>query len=233
MDAGFEVPFPSSLFAEFGTTFVATVGQSFSVGFEAQPLSEFGSTFVAVGAKSFSPGFQASILSEFGITFAGRGGPPTQAMLPGFEMAMSSRLWFPTDTAFEILPGPVIISPFPGNRAMTEIIWPIVPVSEVNKTVFALDSEEWKASQKAATVVPRTISTVRFRVDTSYLATFLADLDTKRASQFRLITLGYCPFGGSSEDNYVRVITRSRPQREERGLTQLVDVTFRFMATYP
>ncbi len=233
MDDTFEVPFPGALFSGFGPTFSAAFEavQAFRPGFEVSPLSEFGGTFAAQGVQTFSPGFQAQLFAEFGGGFSNS--IPPQSMRPGFEFTLSSKLWFATDTAFEVLLGPVIIPSFPGNVHMIEILHPIVPISAVNKVLFALDSEEWRVTQKTASLKARLIDTLRFRVDVDYQVTFLADLDSKRTSQFRLTTPGICPFGLSSEDNYVRIITRGRPQREERGLTSDVDVTFLFIATYP
>lgn len=121
---------------------------------------------------------------------------------------------------------------FPSDPTMTEIIYPVKPISESNKVLFKLDSEEWRATLKASSPRNEETDTVRFRVDTSYLATFLNDLHSNKANQFRLTTPGYTPFGSTSEDNYVRVLSHGRPQREDRGLTQLIDVEFLFMAVY-
>lgn len=152
---------------------------------------------------------------------------------PGLEIVISDQPLLPGDTGLEFRfdedPAP---RGFP-LMSSTEIIYPVVPVSEANKVLTRMDSEEHRVTNKVAAPVPREVDTIRFRVDTSYLPTFLGDLDANRLVQFRLATPGYTPFGGTSEDNYVRVLTRSRPQREDRGLTQLVDVTFRFMAVYP
>jgi hypothetical protein len=116
------------------------------------------------------------------------------------------------------------------DSSMVEILYPVVPVTEANKVLTRLDNEEIRVTLKGAALRTIQTDTIHFRVDTSYLPTFLADLDNNRLSEFRLNTPGYTPFGGTSQDNFVRVLTRSRPQREDRGLTQLVSVTFRFMA---
>jgi hypothetical protein len=114
-----------------------------------------------------------------------------------------------------------------------EVIYPVVPVSDPRKVVFSLDNGEGRVSNKVAAPVPRVTDTIRFRCPTASIGAVLANLDGKRATQFRLPTPGYTPFGRSSEDNWVRILTRSRPPREGQGLTQMVDVTFLFVATYP
>lgn len=119
------------------------------------------------------------------------------------------------------------------DKNKTEIIYPVVPIAQANKAVFRLDSEEARVTQQSSALTMREIDTMRFRVDSSYLPAFLGNLYTNKTSQFRLSTPGYTPFGGTSEDNYVRILTHGRPHREDRGLTQTIDVTFRFMASYP
>ncbi len=141
-------------------------------------------------------------------------------ILPGAEGDDSYLIGFDDDS----------VPSFPMDSRMVEIIYPVVPICETNKVITRMDNEEVRVTTKGAGLTVKDTDTIQFRVSTPYLATFLGALDTDRLDVFRLETPGYTPFGGTSEDNMVRVLGRGRPQREDRGLTQLVAITFRFIS---
>ena len=190
----------------------------------------FGYSDLSSGSKIDSPGF---LLPDPDLLF----GSSQHAVYPGYDtpgflIDLETLPWMPGDTAFLIVPNENTIPFFPSDPTMTEIIYPVKPISDANKVLFKMDSEEWRVTQKATNPRNEETDTIRFRVDTSYMATFLNDLHSNKANQFRLSTPGYTPFGSTSQDNYVRVLSHSRPQREDRGLTQLIDVEFLFVAVF-
>jgi len=216
----------------FGVNDVATSGVVDSPGFMLpDPDWSFGQNGVASSGVIDSAGFfLPDPILLFGINGLAK---VVSSDSPAFLLDLIA---FPKsigDDTFLIDFNSNTVPAFPGNTHMTEIIYPVVPISEQNKVLFQVDNEDWRVTTKAAPARTRESDTIRFRVDTSYLPTFLGDLYSNKLNQFRLTTPGYTPFGGTSEDNYVRMLSHGRPQREEKGLTQLIDVTFLFIATYP
>ena len=188
------------------------------------------------GSGAFSVGFEVD--SDMDIGFSEKNYFRSEAnrpgvFSPGFLIGVGAILHRPTDTAIEIIfddSGDFFT--LDGNNPMIETIYPVRPISAVNKVLFRVDSEEIRVTKKTDTPVTMETDTMRFRVDTSYMATFLGDLHASRNVNFRLTTPGYTPFGSTASDHWVRVLRHSRPQREDRGLTQLIDVEFLFVAVY-
>lgn len=225
---GFLIEGPDLLFGENSASVVSGVdSDGFLIGGEDVL---FGVSDLSGGSKIDSSGFllqDAEVYFGMTISSAYSGFDS-----PGFLIDVVTLPWQPGDTGFLIVPNENTIPFFPSDPTMTEIIYPVRPINEENKILFKVDSEEWRVTQKSGTLKVEQTDTVRFRVDTGYMATFLNDLHTNKANQFRLSTPGYTPFGSNSEDNYVRVKAHSRPQREDRGLTQLIDVEFLFVAVF-
>jgi hypothetical protein len=154
-----------------------------------------------------------------------------QLFQQGIEIEFDTLAPVAGDTGIETIFGSPEVRGFP-NMAFAEILYPVVPLNAVNKVLTKMDSQEWKAANKANSVYVQKRSIIRFRIDTSYLATFLGDLHNNRTAQFRLQTPGFTPFGVNSEDNYVRLLNYTSPIREPGGLTYLADVEFLFMAVF-
>lgn len=229
-----------------GAYFVQPTTQFSGLGFEIEEGAEFimemgSGVYVAVANRIFIP--QGMEIGDAELGFEMGGGPyraihPAGLINPlfgrGVEIRLSARLPVPDDAAFEIFLEDETILSFPGNRLMTEILYPVIPANEINKVLTRMDSKEWRAANKTATPVVRSAARpLRFRVDRPYMATFEGDLDAVRGQEFRLQTPGYRIFGHASEDNWVRLVTYSQPQREDGGLTYLVDVYFRYIRNYP
>ncbi|MEO7957868.1 MAG: hypothetical protein ABIW76_14370 [Fibrobacteria bacterium] len=190
---------------------VAAAGGGDTAAYEIEtPKIRYANSGVAVVGGADSRAYEIGILIMGGTSHDGLPSSDSPAFLIGFD--------------------PEFHPPLIGDLTMVEVIYPVVPVSEANKVLTRLDSEEIRVTLKGPALVTKDTDTIHFRVNTSYVATFLSNLDTNRLDEFRLETPGYTPFGGTSEDNFVRVMSRGRPQREDRGLTQLIPVTFRFMA---
>lgn len=119
---------------------------------------------------------------------------------------------------------------FPGDMSQVEILYPVVPVNQANKVLFQMDDKAWRAQQKTATPTARRSSTLAFRVDRTYMATFLNDLHGSAGTAFRLQTPGYTPFGVNSQDNMVYTLKHSQPIYDADGQAYLIDVTFLFVS---
>lgn len=243
---GFEVEYSVEYETEFSSdnyvnlSSAIFVPESFEAVYGIDYDVEFsGANFVATQSAVFSPSSIESVYgTDYNSEFSGDNytvnTEPNKCFYPGLEVGYIAEIYSQNDTTLEaILNSEAGVFTLRGNSNMTEIIYPVVPISEANKVLFKLDSEEWRVTQKAAASRNEDTDTIRFRVNTNYVATFLGDLHSNKLNQFRLSTPGYTPFGSNSEDNYVRVLSHSRPQREERGLTQTVDVEFLFVAVYP
>lgn len=223
---------------DVGSALIFGFGQPITVGFIDTPAFMVPSIDLFPGSQDFS---QAAFTDSRGylvpsvsiLSGASDFIDPPGVRSTGFILDLITWPNLINDDGFLIGFNAFLIPSFPADPKMTEIIYPVKPISEANKVLFKLDSEEWRATSKASIARNEETDTIRFRVDTSYLATFLNDLHSNKANQFRLSTPGYTPFGSTSEDNYVRVLSHGRPQREDRGLTQIIDVEFLFMAVYP
>jgi hypothetical protein len=75
---------------------------------------------------------------------------------------------------------------FPGNMSQVEIKYPVIPVNETNTVLAAMGHGGHRVEKKSAVIQVRRTSTIRFRVDRSYMATFVDDLHTHRGQVFRL-----------------------------------------------
>jgi hypothetical protein len=227
-----------------GTYFSAPASVVIGSGFEMEEGAEFimemaDGVYVAVTNRIFIP--QGYEIGDEELGFEIGAGPyrlpPPQGLINplvgrGFEIRLSARFPNPADAAFEIVLDDETIAFFPADRTMTEILYPVIPVNEISKALFKTDSQEWKVTDKASATHTRMRSTLRFRVERSYMATFEGDLQANRLVAFRLQTPGYTPFGVDSQDNMVRLLNYTQPIRERGGLTYLVDATFLFVSVY-
>ncbi len=115
-----------------------------------------------------------------------------------------------------------------------ELLYPVVPSNALNKVLTRMGSKEWRAASKTSSpVVRRLAPSLRFRVNTSYMPTFEANLQANLGEEVRLRTPGYRPFGVNSEDNWTRLVDYSEPQREDGGKTYLVEAVFRYLRAFP
>ena len=115
-----------------------------------------------------------------------------------------------------------------------ELLYPVVPSNALNKVLTRMGSTEWRAASKTSSpVVRRLAPSLRFRVNTSYMPTFEANLQANLGEEVRLRTPGYRPFGVNSEDNWTRLVDYSEPQREDGGKTYLVEAVFRYLRAFP
>lgn len=122
---------------------------------------------------------------------------------------------------------------FPSDMSQVEIKYPVIPVNETNTVLAAMGHGGHRVEKKSAVIQVRRTSTIRFRVDRSYMATFMDDLHTHRGQVFRLQTLGYTPFGVNSQDNMVYVLRHSRPKPADQATVFDVDITFLFVSVTP
>jgi len=234
----FEIDTPSEYEVEFAeATYAAAAlggGAVFTEnGFEVDAVPEMAeASYVAAGAIAFSLGFEVpDTLPEF--TSIGYQAPAAgQAFTRGFEIDVLARQWLLSDPSLEIFLADDATPFFPRNGLMTEILYPVVPLNEVNRVIFKTDSQEIKAATKGASLVTRRRTIIRYRIDTAGLATFLNDLHANRAIEFRITTPGYTPFGVNSQDNIVRLLGHGAPTREKGGQTYVLDIELLFMRIY-
>ncbi len=239
----FELDLETDLSIEFSAGTYVALGQgvyseaSMVLDMDADFPFEFsGANYVSPGSGVYSPkSVVLDLETDFPIEFAiGIGLTPAIGTFypKTVEIGLGAVEYAPSDHAFEILFGAVIPSSFPGNLKVIEVQFPTKASPDSNRILFQVGTEEWRSTKDAAATVVQDVSVVRFLVETDSVAAFLSDLDTNRTAVFRLTLPGYFPFNVESSDNWVRVLGRNRPKREERGLVYAVEVTLLFVAIY-
>jgi len=111
-----------------------------------------------------------------------------------------------------------------------QILYPIQPVTRVNKLVFQKGNGEWASVQKSADTWRHELITLRYRARDDYFKIFYQFLVQNKGNTVILELCKVQPFIRSDESNFVTIVTFTVPQRVLHQYWE-ISVTYRNILT--